>query len=101
MRVIVCNEEKKMSTNMEIQKDIINRLNRIEGQIRGIKKVIEENRDCSDILIQFSATRTALKKAGNIVIKGYCKECLSKLDKEKQDDAFNSLIEVLDKLQEE
>lgn len=90
-----------MSGNIEIQKEIINRLNRIEGQIRGIKKMIEEKRDCSDILIQFSATRTALKRAGNIVIKGYCKECLAQLDKENQDDAFNKLIEILDKLQEE
>lgn len=51
-----------------IQKNLINRLNRIEGQVRGIKKMVEENRDCTKILEQVSSLRSALDSVGLIFV---------------------------------
>lgn len=50
------------------QKNLITRLNRIEGQVRGIKKMVEENRDCAKILEQVSSLRSALDSVGLIFV---------------------------------
>ena len=48
----------------EEKQSVINRLKRIEGQVRGIQRMVEEDRYCVDILVQISAINAALKKAG-------------------------------------
>jgi DNA-binding FrmR family transcriptional regulator len=57
-------------------KAIINRLSRIEGHIRSVKKMVEEGRDCSDILIQISAVRSAIDKVGKVVLEDHLESCL-------------------------
>jgi len=57
-------------------KAVINRLSRIEGHIRSIKTMVEEGRDCSDILIQISAVRSAIDKAGRVVLEDHLESCL-------------------------
>ena len=58
-----CCEERKKERSPAEYKDLINRLNRIEGQIRGIKKMVERSAYCPDILIQVAAANAALKVA--------------------------------------
>lgn len=55
---------------------IINRLKRIEGQVRGVKKMIEEDRYCIDILIQITALQSALKNVGFEVTERHMKHCV-------------------------
>jgi DNA-binding FrmR family transcriptional regulator len=55
---------------------IVNRLSRIEGHIRSIKTMVEEGRDCSDILIQLSAVRSAVDKVGRVVLEDHLESCL-------------------------
>ena len=55
---------------------IVNRLSRIEGHIRSIKVMVEEDRDCSDILIQISAVRSAVDKVGRVVLEDHLESCL-------------------------
>lgn len=62
-------EEEKQAVN--------NRLKRIEGQVRGIQKMVEEDRYCVDILIQISAINAALKKVGIEVAERHVKHCVS------------------------
>jgi CsoR family transcriptional regulator, copper-sensing transcriptional repressor len=57
-------------------KAIVNRLSRIEGHIRSIKKMVEEERDCSDVLIQISAVRSAIDKVGRVVLQDHLESCL-------------------------
>lgn len=57
-------------------KAVINRLSRIEGHIRSIKTMVEDGRDCSDILIQISAVRSAIDKAGRVVLEDHLESCL-------------------------
>jgi DNA-binding FrmR family transcriptional regulator len=55
---------------------IVNRLSRIEGHIRSIKSMVEEGRDCSDILIQLAAVRSAIEKVGRVVLEDHLESCL-------------------------
>jgi DNA-binding FrmR family transcriptional regulator len=55
---------------------IVNRLSRIEGHIRSIKAMVEEDRDCADILIQISAVRSAVEKVGRVVLEDHLESCL-------------------------
>lgn len=55
---------------------ISNRLRRIEGQIRGVQRLIEEGAPCIDILTQVSAVTSAMKKTGGAIISNYMKTCI-------------------------
>ncbi len=61
----------------EISKeDILNRMKKIEGQVRGIQRMIEEEKFCGDIMIQISAIRSAINKVGGFIVDRYIRECL-------------------------
>jgi DNA-binding FrmR family transcriptional regulator len=60
----------------EVQ-DIVMRLRRIEGQVRGLQRMIEESRDCEDIITQLVAVRAALDKVGLITIQRHIDKCVS------------------------
>jgi DNA-binding FrmR family transcriptional regulator len=82
-------------TSEEKQK-IINRLKRAEGQIRGLQKMIEDDRYCVDILIQLSAAQAALKKIGFSVLERHVKSCVTKAIEEGHgSDQINELLTVL------
>ncbi|MCL2792582.1 MAG: metal-sensing transcriptional repressor [Spirochaetaceae bacterium] len=55
---------------------VTKRLKRIEGQIRGIIKMIEEEKPCEDVLIQISSAKSALHKAGQVVLEGHLHHCV-------------------------
>jgi len=58
------------------QKEILARLKRIEGQIRGLQRMVEEGAACQDILMQSAAATAAIKKVGTIIIHAHLEECL-------------------------
>jgi len=55
---------------------IVNRLSRIEGHVRSIKTMVQEGRDCSDVLIQIAAVRSAIDKVGRVVLEDHLESCL-------------------------
>ena len=57
-------------------KAIINRLSRIEGHIRSVKGMVEEGRDCAEILIQVSAVKAAINKVGMTLLEDHLESCL-------------------------
>lgn len=63
----------------ENRKRIVNRFKRIEGQIRGLEKLVESEAPCLDILTQVSAVSAAVKKAGTEVIRVYLDQCLAEV----------------------
>ena len=76
---------------------IVNRLSRIEGHIRSVKSMVEEGRDCSDILIQIAAVRSAIDKVGRVVLEDHLESCL--LDAEvlpDKEDIWHGVKEALD-----
>ncbi len=57
-------------------KVVINRLSRIEGHIRAIKRMLEEDKPCPDVLIQLAAVKAAIEKASQIVLEDHIESCL-------------------------
>lgn len=67
---------KKKIRSMEEKEALIKRINRIEGQVRGIKQMLENDRYCGDILIQISAIDKSLKSLGNEILKSHLQSCV-------------------------
>ena len=81
------------------KKDLVNRLKRAEGQIRGVQRMIEDERDCEAILQQLTAVRSALHTASLALARVYATECLTEAgDARTVGQAIDSLINVLGKL---
>ncbi len=84
------NVRKKVRIENE-KKYLISRLKIIEGQIKGVMKMVEEDRYCSDILIQISAINNSLKGIGSEILKQHLKTCVS--DEIKKDN-----LEIIDEV---
>ncbi|ASN04824.1 metal-sensitive transcriptional regulator [Virgibacillus necropolis] len=82
-------------TNDEKQA-VVNRLKRIEGQVRGIQKMVEEDRYCVDVLVQISAINAALKKVGFSITERHMKHCVSHaVHSGEGNEAIDELINVM------
>ena len=68
--------------NQEAKEKLIVRLHRLEGQVRGVETMLEEERDCQEILQQLSAIRSAVQSASRIFLQEYATACLLELDQE-------------------
>ena len=79
-------------------KDLINRLNRIEGQVRGIKKMVESNTYCTDILIQVSAVNAALNSFNKILLANHIRTCVAEDIREGKEETIDELVVTLQKL---
>lgn len=92
-----CNKTKQRSE--EEYKALMNRLNRIEGQIRGIKGMVEKNAYCTDIIIQVAAAAAALNAFNRELLSEHIKTCVSndiKLGKtETVDDLLNTIKKLM------
>ena len=86
-----CREEKEY-------KDLITRLNRIEGQVRGVKKMVEEERYCIDILTQVSAVQAALNSFNKVLLSNHIKSCVVEDIRNGQEETVDELCATLQKL---
>lgn len=77
---------------------MLNRLNRIEGQVRGIKKMVENDVYCPDILIQVSAVNAALNSFNKVLLAEHIRTCVAEDIKEGKDETIEELVLVLQKL---
>lgn len=74
----------------------ISRLNRISGQINGVKKMIESNRDCAEVVIQIAAVRAAVSQLGAMLVQDHMEECVQKaIKKGNSKELVNSLNKVM------
>jgi len=60
----------------KVLEELLNRMKKIEGQARGIQRMLEEGRDCEEIVLQLAAMRAAIGKVAMAVIGGYLEQCL-------------------------
>ena len=72
------NKVKKTHRSAETKKNLINRLNRINGQVNGVKKMIEEDSYCNDILIQLSAIKNSVQSLSNELLDSHLRTCITK-----------------------
>ncbi|MBE3571976.1 MAG: metal-sensitive transcriptional regulator [Moorella humiferrea] len=78
--------------------DLLLRLRKIEGQVKGIHRMIEEDKYCVDILIQIAAARAALKKVGTMIFEAHVKGCVRTAIVNQEDgEIINELIDVLNR----
>jgi DNA-binding FrmR family transcriptional regulator len=74
---------------------LLNRLKRIEGQVKGIQKMVENGKYCSDILIQITAAKAALEKVGGIILEEHLKTCIKGAVEENKDEEVDELIKIM------
>ena len=90
-----CEEKKNIIKRLNFKKisneNIIKRLNVIEGQIRGIKQMVEDDRYCSEVIMQLSASMHSLKSLGNNILTSHMKGCMV-------DNIKNNNLEIIDEV---
>ena len=79
-------------------KDLVVRLNRIEGQIRGIKNMVESDAYCPDILVQVSAVTAALNAFNKELLANHIRTCVAEDIKSGKDDTVDELVNTLQRL---
>lgn len=79
-------------------KKLLNRLNRIEGQVRGVKKMLENNAYCTDILTQSAAIGAAVDAFNRELLESHIKSCVADGIREKDDEIIDELLDILKKL---
>ncbi len=86
-----------MTGNKEENRQIIiNRLKKIEGQVKGIQRMVDSGKCCDDIMVQISAIRAAINKVGGIILENYIKDCLiAPLKDIESDDKVNDIISTI------
>ncbi|KEK21962.1 metal-sensing transcriptional repressor [Bacillus gaemokensis] len=94
------NENETVTTHRsdKEKEQIMNRLKRIEGQVRGIQNMVENDRYCVDILVQISAINAAMKKVGMGILKNHTNHCVSSAIKDGNgDEAIDELMKVFER----
>lgn len=90
------NEYIQTPRTKEEKEKVMNRLKRIEGQVRGIQNMVEEDRYCIDILVQISAIQSALKNVGLAITDRHIKHCITDaIEGGNGEEAINELMNVL------
>ena len=93
----MCSQRKKERSPEEYKK-LINRLSRIEGQIRGIKGMVEKNAYCPDIMTQVAAVNAALNAFNKELLANHIKTCVVNDIRDGRDDIVDELVDTLGKL---
>ncbi len=93
-----CCGEKKTLRSEEQRKKLIHRLNRLEGQIRGIRGMVERDSYCTDILTQSAAVQAALNAFNRELIAAHLHSCVARDLREGKDEVIDELVLTLQKL---
>ncbi len=93
----VCGDKNEASYEKE-KKNLISRLNRIEGQIRGIKKLIENDTYCDDILNQINSSKSALNGVSKIILKKHLGSCVASKIKNNDPEIIDEFIKTIEKI---
>lgn len=93
----VCCHKTKHRSEKE-HKDMLNRLSRIEGQVRGLKRMVDEDAYCIDILTQVSAVNAALNSFNKVLLAEHIKTCVTEDIKSGNEETVDELVKVLQKL---
>ncbi|RFU65243.1 metal-sensitive transcriptional regulator [Peribacillus glennii] len=90
--------DRKSHHSDKVKKNLVTRLNRIEGQIRGIKGLIEKDTYCDDVITQISATQSALNSVAKILLEGHMKSCVLERIQEGDLEVLDEVLVTVQKL---
>lgn len=87
-------------TDNQAKDKLVNRLRRIEGQVRGVQSMVTDERNCRDILQQLSAIRSAVQSVSLLLLEDYMADCFMNLEEknpQERDELLKDLIQILGK----
>lgn len=93
-----CSCHKTKERSEKEYKDMIHRLNRIEGQIRGIRGMVERDAYCTDILTQVAAVNAALNSFNRVLLANHIKTCVTRDIRDGKEETVDELLATLKKL---
>lgn len=93
-----CCQQKKTERSEEQRKKLLNRLRRIEGQVRGLQSMIENDAYCNDILIQSSAVSAAINAFNKELLANHIHTCVLRDIREGKDEVVDELVVTIQKL---
>ena len=93
-----CYMHEHKERNEKEMRDLSNRLSRIEGQVRGIRSMVEKGAYCPDILMQVSAASAALNSFTKVLLASHIKTCVASDIREGRDETIDELVNTLQKL---
>lgn len=93
-----CHRPKTTDRPAEEYKKLIHRLNRIEGQIRGIRSMVESNAYCTDILVQSAAVTAAVNAFNRELLANHIRSCVARDIRDGKDEVIDELVATLQKL---
>jgi len=88
--------DKTQIISEERKAEVSTRLNRIEGQVKGVKKMVEEGRPCVEILTQLASTQEALRGLTKLMMRNYLENCATEaIRSKKSEDIYDELMDVI------
>lgn len=81
----------------ENSKAVVNRLARIIGHLESVKKMVEDGRDCSEVLVQIAAVKSALNNVGKVILQDHIRHCIVDAVEEDDQQAIDDLCAAIDK----
>ena len=78
-------------------KNVINRLSRAIGHLEAVKQMVEQGRDCSEVLIQLAAVKSAINNTGKIILKDHLNHCITDAVKNDDSKALEEINKAIDK----
>ncbi|MCK6205750.1 metal-sensitive transcriptional regulator [Bacillus infantis] len=90
--------DRKSHHSDKVKKNLVTRLNRIEGQVRGIKGLIERDTYCDDVITQIAATQSALNSVAKILLEGHMKNCVLERIQEGDLEVLDEVLVTVQKL---
>ncbi|WP_113926822.1 metal-sensitive transcriptional regulator [Bacillus sp. P14.5] len=91
-------EERKSHHSDKVKSNLVTRLNRIEGQIRGIKRLIENDTYCDDVITQISAIQSAMNSVAKLLLEGHMKTCVLERIQEGDTEVLDEVLITIQKL---
>ncbi|WP_055668006.1 metal-sensitive transcriptional regulator [Desnuesiella massiliensis] len=78
-----------------LKKDMLVRLRRIEGQVKGIQNMVDKEVCCKDMLVQIAAVRAAINKVGGLMLENYARNCMGIEDTDENNKKIEQLVDTL------
>ncbi|TBL69075.1 metal-sensitive transcriptional regulator [Paenibacillus thalictri] len=95
---LCCTNGRRSHHSEKTKNNLINRLNRIEGQVRGLKGLIEKDTYCDDVLNQISSVQSALNGVGKLLLEHHMKSCVIERIQDGEKEVIDELLVTINKL---
>ena len=93
-----CRDSGKMARPQKLTKDLTARLNRVEGQVRGIKTMVENGIYCDDILTQIAAAQSAMSSVAKLLLQSHMRSCVADRMREGDEEIVEEFIKTVGRL---